>query len=353
MTISCQNLMTASIPPFIAEKLLTFIMANSDKRIMLLLPAECFLGLVAPLVNKLRSAGATVRVLCAVPGPGPLTVPAIHEIWNWSDFFVGPVEAFNPTSILIWNGYAEHTISATKYLKARFNTAIIEMGWLPQAGNMYCLPDAAGVSPLRDVPFESGVLTAADRAAVATLKEKYSTHWGRPKGLPDKFIFVPMQLEHDTVIKHMSPDFKIMNKFLAYLLNLSPLPLVVKNHPKERDKERPRGVIMVEEFPASIYVKHADAVVGINSTVLTEAIVQHKRIVHYGDNVAEAVMINGRDYYSRVFGEIFDHELPSPEQFDFRIALLLRNQYAYHHPPDWIVQKVLDGRLGPRLFSDT
>lgn len=321
---------------------------EKSARISILLPQEVYLSLVHPLATCLRKAGASVQIICAGPGP---TTPACSSgriVWDWTDFFLGPIEKFKPTSVIIWNGLADQSVSATNYIRRRYNTAIIEMGWLPQRGNMYCLSDAGGFSGLKRVPFTPGALTPDDKTAVENIKLRYATG-AAPSGLPGKFIFVPMQLEHDTVIKHMSPHFKLMNKFLAYLLSVSPIPVVVKNHPKEPSVERPRGVVMADSnLPAHVLAKYSEAVVGINSTVLVESIIQHKRIVFHGDNVGEAVMLDGREYYNRPFKNILEAPLPSAEEFDFRLALLLRNQYDFANPPGWVVQRVLKGYFGPR-----
>jgi len=306
---------------------------EKSARIMILVPEAYCITLLAPLVDALKSK-ASVQMLVATE-------------WNWSDFFFAPIDAFNPTAILIWNGLAEQTISATRVLSKRYNTAVLEMGWLPQKGHMYCLDAVAGLSKLASVRYEE---VPHDKEALASLRELY-----KPEpivGLPERFVFVPMQLEYDTVIKELSPDHKLMNKFLAYVVNATRLPVVVKNHPKDSRAERIKGCIMVaSSVPAKDIASQATMVVGINSTVLTEALIHYKPVVYHGSTVAKEAMWDGRAFYGTSLDRILELPQYAQDEIDFRLSLLLRNQYDYANPPGWVIDKILAGDFGPRMFD--
>jgi hypothetical protein len=294
-------------------------MAKSD-RILVLVPEPYHAKLLLPLTDALKA-----KVIVATE-------------WNWSDFFFQPIEDFNPTAILIWNGLAQQTISATKVLRRRYPVGILEMGWLPQNGHMYCLDAPAAESRLASVDYFD------IKSDITSIKALYTPS---PVALPERFVFVPMQLEHDTSML-FSHDHKLMDKFLAYVSSATKLPVVVRNHPKAPDV--PRHAIVSKE-PANDIAAAATMVVGINSTVLIEALIHHKPVVYHGGTVGQEAMWDGRAFYGTSLDRVLELKQFSKEEMNFRIALLTRNQFEIANPPGWILDKIRAADFGPRLFD--
>jgi hypothetical protein len=215
------------------------------------------------------------------------------------------------------------------------------MGWLPQPNHLYFLDDAAAASSIATAPYVPGQLSPQDIENVALATNLYRSRL-RPRCLPEKYIFVPMQLEYDTVIRHFSPHFKLMNKFLAFLLVTSPLPIVVKNHPKQPNIVRPPGCVVVpSSIPAMDLTAYAEAVVGINSTVLTEALAQYKKVIQFGGTPGQLAMIDGSRFLGRGLSAAMEQPAIPREEINYRLALLLRNQFDTSKPALGLIARLI------------
>lgn len=307
-------------------------------RVLFLLPAEYVVDFIDDLAGRLMECGAVVEILCASKIGVNVKSKLPYKVWNWSDFFFAPIESFSPTHIIVWNGYAEETVSAAYFLKRKYRVSILEMGWLPQEVNAYCLPDAAAKCPI--TPKETCTPSESDMELLTTTRDLYKP---APKSewMPEKFILVPLQLEHDTVIKNFSPIFKKMSKLMAYVINSSSIPVVVKRHPKDPNQEVPPGCVIA---PEGVLIKdvapYAETVIGINSTALIESLVYNDRVVCFGDNIGMNAMFKGHIDYIEKIDSIPPDKFPSRRQIDCILVEILKTQFSYEHVPDWVIERI-------------
>ena len=121
------------------------------------------------------------------------------------------------------------------------------------------------------------------------IKQKFSNSKQNIITLPEKYIFIPLQVNTDTQILIHS-DFKDMQEFITlvensfYSLN-SDLKLVFKIHPMEK------GIVnytfdnrsIIVESDTNELIKKSEFVITINSTVGFEAIQQKKKVMVLGE----------------------------------------------------------------------
>ena len=113
--------------------------------------------------------------------------------------------------------------------------------------------------------------------------------------LPDRFIFVPFQVEEDTQITMLSPYIKNMEDLLdicySTIKKVDPtIPIVVKEHPcdfgrqnyKKLIKKYP-DIIWLKTYPMENILKKATVVITINSGVGVEALAQQKQVITLGE----------------------------------------------------------------------
>ena len=117
-----------------------------------------------------------------------------------------------------------------------------------------------------------------------------------PTSLPDRFIFLPLQVHDDTQIIVHSPLIRTMEEFVGETVKALPegWDLVVKSHPSDEGR---RGYAVIEEMlegPRYHFlrrgdtlqlVKRSSCVVTVNSTVGIEALALEKPVVVLGNAV--------------------------------------------------------------------
>lgn len=209
--------------------------------------------------------------------------------WSWLD--LKELYDFNPDLIIMWNGYAPWTYAAMKWLKKRYPMLHMERGWLPQKDHLYMADDLAPHSK-----FIMGLpeVIPTDHSGIERLKQIYKPSL-TDHTLPEKFIFVPAQLDEDTSIVISSPLFKTCDSFIGALRHYIPdVPIIVKNHPVAPNKSRPPNVTVYDGPLSSLDLcAQATVVAGITSTVLTEALVYGKPVASFGYNVGMQSHIKG------------------------------------------------------------
>lgn len=169
----------------------------------------------------------------------------------------------------------------------------IERGWLPQAGTLYF--DPAGTNYRSTIPFSARAHCSED--AVFRCRQYLSTVYTRPTST-DGPVVVALQLEQDANNRYFSPFFHSNRYFLKYLsahlegenVVFCPHPLEAKlekrsSQQKYGDLERPGFKLVPKGINTIDLVPAASLVIGINSTILIEALACGKKVVAYGNGV--------------------------------------------------------------------
>jgi len=112
--------------------------------------------------------------------------------------------------------------------------------------------------------------------------------------LPEKFVFVPLQVQDDTQILMYSPLVKNMKEFVGICIEATKqvdpsLKIVVKEHPqdfgrssyKELQQKYP-SIIWLKKYPINDILKKASVVITINSGVGIEALTFNKPVITLG-----------------------------------------------------------------------
>jgi acetyltransferase-like isoleucine patch superfamily enzyme len=197
-----------------------------------------------------------------------------------------------PDRVVVWSGnfhYQEGTLAALRDCGLGTKILFAEVAWFSQREYIYL--DGKGVNAFSTLPGQVyPPLTAHKRSRLEAWRARYSVkRLGTTPALAARAptIFVPLQIDTDTSIVMSSP-FKSMREFIGFLERWIPphYEVVVKLHPKAtypyivtsgRDNFRIVAGGAIEQYMAM-----ADAVVGINSTVLLEAAALGKRTIAFG-----------------------------------------------------------------------
>lgn len=297
-----------------------------------------FIERMRPLADMLKGQGHSCKVFAFLDSGKDVGYP-LH-MGNWHDFEIQPIINFDPHLIITWNGYFPSMVGATCYLRTRFRVAIMECGWYTQKKFSYLSDDLSQVSLIRDVPYRDGITHLPHNAKLLEdARSRYDTSLPKDLSLPDKYIFVPRQLEYDTQILITSPRFKTMSSLLGYVRHEYPdTPIVVTCHPMEGKKENPKFTNDMTGKASSIALAfRAERVIGINSTLLAESMLLQKPTQCLGDHVA----------YNVIGSPLI---LPGwSERYDYRSLVLIYNQWDYRSPPGWLMDKLNNLDLTPRV----
>lgn len=324
-------------------------------KILFCLPVyQIFADRCSALALRLTSKGHEVR--CIVQeGPAPSDVVPT-ELVNWANFEHKSIEKFSPDLIILWNGYFNYFHAAVKHLKKKYRTATMEMGWFDRGTHSYILEDLSQHSRICDIRARQWPIKA--RRNLDLLDEtrfKYDTSRPDTFYLPKHYIFIPMQMEHDTQILYCSDSFKSMDSVIGFVKNEVPeAPIVLRNHPLEENIIRPSYAADLTPSCSSLPLAlNAALVCGINSTLLAEAMLFHKPVVNLGKHVAGACFFDAsmmRGLYKEISEgtgvEVFcDKEFR--DKCDFWSLVLLKNQWDCNNPPEWVVDKVEERDFSP------
>jgi hypothetical protein len=263
---------------------------------------------------------------------------------RWDLMDLDAVHEFKPDMLLIWNGSAPWSKVSIDRLKTLYKAVHIELAWLPQKGNYYIAECLAPHSRfIMDVPGDYLI----NEAGVAALKEYYQPK-NRDESLPKSFIFFPAQLDYDTSITVSSPFYKSCTEFLEVMTRyVTKVPIIVKGHPFDKETVWPEGTLVYKgQLSAMDIVHQSTAVIGINSTVLTEALVHDKPVFSFGYNVAMRSHTSGVENldHEAIFrraqevclGDSYKHPKP-PQQ---TLSWLLSKQWPHMKPPSWVCEYI-------------
>ena len=301
------------------------------------------------LLDQLITRGHTVGVFTThkLPSNAPEEQKALvnkynvtYECWSWFD--LKGIQAFAPDLILMWNGYAPWTYAAMKWFKDRYHMLYIERGWLPQKDYCYIADDLASHSSfIMDRPEGPIPLVNVDKLR-ALYKPRYTD-----SALPERFIFVPAQLDEDTSITISSPIFKNCDSFLGALRHYIPnTPVIVKNHPLFQDKSRSDKITLYSGPLSSMDLAAQSTVVaGLTSTVLTEALIYEKPVASFGQNVGSPSHIHypyNPETSFKTIKSILRGDLTWKPRVPYleTISWLLSKQWNRYDVPQWVSEYI-------------
>lgn len=195
----------------------------------------------------------------------------------------------------IWGGRIGPDLITREILEAQGIKPIFsELGWFPQKGTVYF--DFQGtnsmikfVEPKKLCPVEALKFSLARRKYC---REQYNCapRWHiRPLGPSPLQVFVPLQDETDTNITEDSP-FRKMDDMIKFLSRAYPNDhFIVRPHPRA-------DLPIIGDYPnvklqdVSVnpieQLGRFDLVIGINSTLLSEAAFLHHRVACFGNGLA-------------------------------------------------------------------
>lgn len=250
-------------------------------------------NLLEPFVDSLNRAGIETEEGNSNDPVGATNRPGVHLIWGCPSTMADAPGG-------LWD-----------QLRRRDDVWFAEQGWFPQKGHFYIDRSGPnGYSSLRGKAI-SRKLTEADRMAVARRIEDF--HAGVQSSDGD-FIFVPLQVEVDSNISRFSnipPCDHRVRWFVQQVCEAFPdHKIVFRMHPLERRMDAKFQKVIAQYGHAELnndgtageWCAEAKAVVGINSTVLLEALTYGKPVLQFGEGIASGngVVLEARGDVSRL-----------------------------------------------------
>ena len=234
-------------------------------------------------------------------------------------FFYNYLNKHNINLVCVWNGTLVPLAAATRVAgKTGRPTLFFENGYLPNTTTI----DPCGVNYANSLvgkprSFYDDVAVDAEKLrqmytakpVIRALKTKWfhlPQKKQRQKQIeefqpPEKYIFVPLQVNDDTQVLLNSPHIKTMPELLAAVVPAvnqhnkvtgDSLGIVVKEHPSDfgrvdysglREKYSNSGVIFLRHFSTPQLIDEASGIITINSSVGIEALVKHKPVITLGN----------------------------------------------------------------------
>ncbi|MGL4600194.1 MAG: glycosyltransferase [Plesiomonas sp.] len=208
-------------------------------------------------------------------------------IFDWikdSDRLIKQLKSYRPNLILFHNGshpiYRE-TINKIKAL--RIPILYSELGWFPQKDHVYF--DQWGVN---------GKSYIASLSAEELCNQNFNEELNEIKPINGEYALIITQLENDTNLIVNSPKFKNNENFIEHIIDEigNKTKIIIKPHPLEKNTSRysrfiSKNVKLVINEDSSSLIKSAHSVIGINSTVLIQALCEDVNIYTYGSSILD------------------------------------------------------------------
>lgn len=190
------------------------------------------------------------------------------------------LDRIRPDVMFLWNGATDaHAITRRFASDREIPIRYAELGWFPQSTTMHFdLEGTNARSAIRKLDLSRIRVDPTLDAWIDDWRRRQIGDAGQPSDAPAGYIFVPLQDERDTNITLASP-YPTMDAFVTALSERFPRErFIVRPHPHYADvKITPRlNVQVTTEGALHAWLRGADAVVGINSTVLLEALAWDK-----------------------------------------------------------------------------
>jgi len=305
------------------------------------------------LIKGLRAAGCEVKYITVEKST---LGNSSHCLWHRHDF--STIDRFKPDRIVMWNGHRRNANPSVMELRAKYKIFKVEQGWFPQRGRGYMDTEMGYGGELSKFDLSKDVrLTRSEEHLINKTREQYLVRPDLYK-MKHPYILVPLQLETDISILKDSPHFTRMDVFLDYLSeHTSDYPILVKHHPKvykwrkkeldEKYKGHPRIRFIKDENIRTIdLVQNAKAIVGLNSTVLTEAHLFDTPVIPFANSAflkARTDLLDKKDFTD----DLVDNKAIKRNTL---LLLAVMNQWRRDQRiPNWVVQKVINYDIRPRF----
>lgn len=197
--------------------------------------------------------------------------------------------------VYIWNGQstAQRTV-ADRSAAMGIQTTFLELGFFPQSDWLFRDPDGVGAASALYHDTESA---AHDHGLLDRVRDHFlgGRRWEGGGG----FTLVPLQVENDTNIT-LHSRFTSMAEFMVHCREVIDGKIVFKAHPKGILLGAPElpNCEIVRAGPSVEWIARADAVYGINSTVLLEAVLMGAPMRAIGRGHAARAMVERDEYLS-------------------------------------------------------
>jgi len=310
----------------------------------------------APVVDVL---GLDYRYICRRPigthscfGYSYPVMPEYYAVYDWikhEDRLIYNILSYRPNKILFHNGSHPAYQKVLERVKALGIPIVYsELGWFPQKGNIY---------------FDRWGVGGKSYLASLSAHELCGKHLGEDESssvLASGFVLLVTQLENDTNILVHSPRFKSNLAFVRHVISEVPSgeKIVVKPHPLDASWRSWVGVLdarctVVTDEPVEKLLSEAKAVVGINSTVLVQALEYDVNIYAFGRSVLDnkGIVINCID--GSLGGQWTDEMKGSRRWRDELVEALKKRQVSLSKLTTLNKQQLLAHRgLEPLLMSN-
>ena len=203
----------------------------------------------------------------------------------------------NFTKMLIWNGGKFRERIAIEVAKIEnIKVYYFENGLLPNT----IVFDNKGINSENSVPRKEEFYKQYNfdvdlpKTLVPRVGKNREIFKGEKEILPEKYIFVPFQVDYDTqIISHSKwiRDMRILFDVIEKISKYGKYHFVLKEHPSsgveysdlyERIKEL-SYVSFKNTYSTQALIENADAVITVNSTVGVESLLFHKKVIVLGD----------------------------------------------------------------------
>ena len=204
------------------------------------------------------------------------------------------IKKYNPKIVAFWNGVKYPQNLGVKIAKS-FNKKCLffENGFLPNTTQM----DFKGVNALNSIPKKSNFYANLNYDNISLPKELIPRKFeGKQKltdtTLPKNYIFVPFQVGYDSQIIYFS-NFKSMRELFYLIKDISKksnFTFIFKEHPSDKvndysdlHKECNEKVMFANNIDTKTLIQNSDAIITINSSVGTEALLFNKKVFVLGE----------------------------------------------------------------------
>lgn len=182
--------------------------------------------------------------------------------------------------VYVWNGsYPKVRKELVEPLyKNGTRIVFVELGWFPQAEYVYF--DQSGTNAYSELISSS--LDWLDEADFAELDRTAKAYRGSRTITEGGYVFVPLQLPHDTQVALFSP-YKWMGEFVRHVRWVfRGKRIIFRRHPKDPKTYADLNLGKDGEGDLMDLICNADLVYGLNSTVLLEAALLGKQVTAIG-----------------------------------------------------------------------
>lgn len=242
-----------------------------------------------------------------------------NQAYSATAYFHEYIIRHNIQLVCVWNGTLVPLASAARVAhKLGRKTLFFENGYLPNTTTV----DPQGVNNQNSLvgkprEFYEGVDPKKEKldrlysgkASIRALKTKWYQRIikrklaGQPEiiTMPNRFIFLPFQVNDDTQVLLHSPNIKTMDALVACAVEAvrshnaergDDLWIIAKEHPSDfgrvdysqlKAKYQKDNIVFLRYYPTPDLIKQANGVLTLNSSVGIESLVQHKPVITLGN----------------------------------------------------------------------